>query len=143
MRPGSTVCWAAESACPHGLPIARLINTRHGMGAAQPRSRGEWLYRRTMRRTDIVAAVCEAARQRFAQQGVRPRERLLAHGPEALSDAELLAIYLRVGVRGKSAVDLARDLLHRFDGRLSALAEASLEELASVSGIGMAKAAQL
>lgn len=76
-------------------------------------------------------------------EGERPRERLLAHGPTALSDAELLAIYLRVGVRGKSAVDLARDLLHRFDGRLGALAEASLEELASVSGIGMAKAAQL
>ena len=76
-------------------------------------------------------------------EGERPRERLLAHGPEALSDAELLAIYLRVGVRGKSAVDLGRELLQRFDGSLSRLAEASLEELASVSGIGMAKAAQL
>ncbi len=75
--------------------------------------------------------------------GERPRERLLVYGAEALSDAELLAIYLRVGVRGKSAVDLARELLQRFDGRLGALAEASLEELASVSGIGMAKAAQL
>lgn len=73
----------------------------------------------------------------------RPRERLLRHGPQALSDAELLAIYLRVGVRGKSAVDLARDLLKRFDGHLSRLAEASLRELASVSGIGLAKAAQL
>lgn len=76
-------------------------------------------------------------------EGERPRERLLAHGPAALSDAELLAIYLRVGVRGKSAVDLARDLLQRFDGRLGSLVEASLEELASVSGIGQAKAAQL
>ena len=76
-------------------------------------------------------------------EGERPRERLLAHGAAALSDAELLAIYLRVGVRGKSAVDLARDLLQRFDGRLGVLAEATLEELASVSGIGMAKAAQL
>jgi len=76
-------------------------------------------------------------------EGERPRERLLAHGAEALSDAELLAIYLRVGVRGKSAVDLARELLLRFKGSLSALVEASLEELASVSGIGMAKAAQL
>ena len=73
----------------------------------------------------------------------RPRERLLAQGPEALSDAELLAIYLRVGVRGKSAVDLARDLLKRFDGRLQQLAEASTRELSSVSGIGSAKAAQL
>ena len=76
-------------------------------------------------------------------EGERPRERLLALGPEALSDAELLAIYLRVGVRGKSAVDLARDLLQRFDGRLGLLVEASLDDLASVSGIGMAKAAQL
>ena len=75
--------------------------------------------------------------------GERPRERLLALGPAALSDAELLAIYLRVGVRGKSAVDLARELLQRFDGRLGALVEASLDELASVSGIGLAKAAQL
>ncbi|MFN4340556.1 MAG: RadC family protein [Azonexus sp.] len=75
--------------------------------------------------------------------GERPRERLLAHGPAALSDAELLAIYLRVGVRGKSAVDLARDLLQRFDGRLGQLVEASLEDMASVSGIGLAKAAQL
>lgn len=61
-----------------GLPLARMVNTRHGMGAAQPRSRGEWLYRRTMRSTDTVAAVCEAARARFAQQGVRPRGQLLA-----------------------------------------------------------------
>ena len=76
-------------------------------------------------------------------EGERPRERLLALGPQALSDAELLAIYLRVGVRGKSAVDLARDLLQRFDGQLGALVEASLEQLASVSGIGQAKAAQL
>lgn len=76
-------------------------------------------------------------------EGERPRERLLALGPEALSDAELLAIYLRVGVRGKSAVDLARDLLRRFDGQLGKMVGASLSELASVSGIGMAKGAQL
>jgi len=76
-------------------------------------------------------------------EGERPRERLLRQGAEALSDAELLAIYLRVGVRGKSAVDLARELLARFDGQLSRLAAAPLTELAKVSGIGSAKAAQL
>ena len=59
-------------------------------------------------------------------EGERPRERLMAHGAESLSDAELLAIYLRVGVRGKSAVDLARDLLKQFDGQLSRLVDASL-----------------
>ena len=75
--------------------------------------------------------------------GERPRERLLALGPHALSDAELLAIYLRVGVRGKSAVDLARDLLSRHDGSLARLAAASIAELAKTPGIGLAKAAQL
>jgi DNA repair protein RadC len=73
----------------------------------------------------------------------RPRERLLRHGAAALSDAELLAIYLRVGIRGRSAVDLARDLLVRFDGHLAALASASTERLADTPGIGPAKAAQL
>ncbi|HMV00711.1 MAG TPA: DNA repair protein RadC [Rhodocyclaceae bacterium] len=76
-------------------------------------------------------------------EGERPRERLLKLGPGALSDAELLAIYLRVGVRGKSAVDLARDLLQRYRGRLEALVEAPLADLAQVPGIGVAKAAQL
>lgn len=61
-----------------GLPLGRVISTRHGMGATQPNRRGEWLYRKSMGRTDIVAAVCEAARARFAQQGVRPRRQLLA-----------------------------------------------------------------
>ena len=49
-------------------------------------------------------------------EGERPREKLLALGAEALSDAELLAIFLRVGVAGRSAVDLARDLLNAFGG---------------------------
>ena len=73
----------------------------------------------------------------------RPRERLLKGGAAALSDAELLAVFLRVGVRGKSAVDLGRDLLARFDGNLTALCDAGITELASVSGMGPAKAAQL
>jgi DNA repair protein RadC len=73
----------------------------------------------------------------------RPRERLLKDGPEGLSDAELLAIFLRVGVRGKSAVDLARDLLGHFGGDLHRLCDASVAELARVNGIGPAKAAQL
>lgn len=73
----------------------------------------------------------------------RPRERLLALGPQALSDAELLAIFLRVGVKGKSAVDLARDLLAYFDGSLARLAEAPANDLAKVHGFGPAKASQL
>lgn len=73
----------------------------------------------------------------------RPRERLLKLGPEALSDAELLAIFLRVGIKGKSAVDLARELLVRFDNNLPRLAEATLKEIAAVPGMGPAKAVQL
>jgi DNA repair protein RadC len=73
----------------------------------------------------------------------RPRERLLAEGPAALSDAELLAIFLRTGVTGKSAVELARDLLAHFDHSLAQLAAATPQELIQVKGIGPAKAAQL
>lgn len=73
----------------------------------------------------------------------RPRERLLRQGGPALADAELLAIFLRVGVRGKSAVDLARDLLEHFGGNLSQLMEAPFHRLKHVPGIGTAKAAQL
>jgi DNA repair protein RadC len=68
----------------------------------------------------------------------RPRERLLARGAAALSDAELLAIFLRVGVKGKSAVDLARDLLTRFGG-LNRLFTASLAEFSEGHGLGPAK----
>ncbi len=74
--------------------------------------------------------------------GERPREKLLALGVEALSDAELLAIFLRVGVTGKSAVDLARDLLTQF-GSLNGIFAAQLNELTQVSGIGSSKYAQL
>ncbi len=73
----------------------------------------------------------------------RPRERLRRHGPAALSDAELLAIFLRVGIRGQSAVDLARSLLQRFDGNLGRLAAAPLQDLAALPGIGPAKACQM
>jgi DNA repair protein RadC len=76
-------------------------------------------------------------------EGERPRERLLAHGAGALSDAELLALFLRVGVPGKSAVDLARELLDRFDGSLTHLASASPQELSRLPGMGPAKSAQL
>ena len=72
----------------------------------------------------------------------RPRERLLAQGAASLADAELLAILLRTGVKGKSAVDLARQLLARF-GSVSALLEAGHGSLAEIPGLGGAKLAQL
>ena len=70
----------------------------------------------------------------------RPRERLLAKGPRALSDTELVAILLRTGVRGKSAVDLARELLGAFDG-VSGVLEAGAR-LGRIKGLGPAKSAQ-
>ncbi len=73
----------------------------------------------------------------------RPRERLLQKGAAALSDAELLAIFLRVGIRGKSAIDLARDLIDQFDGDLAQLVSASGKTLSKLPGIGPAKAALL
>jgi len=72
----------------------------------------------------------------------RPRERLLALGAGALADAELLAILLRTGVRGKSAVEVARQLLGRF-GSVAALLAAGVERLAETPGLGSAKLAQL
>ena len=72
----------------------------------------------------------------------RPREKLLARGPAALSDAELLAIFLRTGVAGITAVDLARDLLTRFGG-LRPLLEAQREAFVQGKGLGDAKYAQL
>ena len=70
----------------------------------------------------------------------RPRERLLEKGPRALSDTELVAILLRTGVRGKSAVDLARELLGEFDG-VSGVLEAGAR-LGRIKGLGPAKSAQ-
>ncbi|MFK3972557.1 DNA repair protein RadC [Pseudomonas sp. NPDC087358] len=72
----------------------------------------------------------------------RPREKLLERGASSLSDAELLAIFLRTGVSGKSAVDLARHLLSQF-GSLRALLDANLAAFSHELGLGPAKYAQL
>ncbi|MFZ6760930.1 RadC family protein [Undibacterium sp. Ji50W] len=72
----------------------------------------------------------------------RPRERLIKHGASALSDAELLAVFLRTGVAGKSAVDLGRDMINQF-GSLSGLFSATIREFSAIHGLGSAKYAQL
>ena len=61
-----------------GLPVKCRINTRHGMGGRTRSGRQEWLYRQSLRGTDYAVAVCEAARQRFAADGMRPRRALLS-----------------------------------------------------------------
>lgn len=75
-------------------------------------------------------------------QEKRPRERLIREGAQALSDAELLAIFLRIGVAGKDAVQLGQDMMHHF-GSLQRLFGATLAEFAEVHGLGPAKFAQL
>ncbi len=72
----------------------------------------------------------------------RPREKLLHKGAEALTDAELLAIFLRTGIKGKSAVDLARDLLND-NGGLSSLLNANEQTFCESKGVGQAKYVQL
>lgn len=72
----------------------------------------------------------------------RPREKLLRAGAVALSDAELLAIFLRVGVMGKTAVDLARDLLRHFQS-LNGIFSASMVDMQQVHGMGISKYSQL
>ena len=72
----------------------------------------------------------------------RPREKLLERGADGLTDAELLAIFLRIGVTGKSAVELARELLQRF-GSVSSVINASRDEFCAVHGMGEAKFVQL
>ena len=72
----------------------------------------------------------------------RPREKLLSQGPTALSDAELLAIFLRTGTPGQTAVELARELLGEF-GSLRGLLQANQQQLCAAHGLGPAKFAQL
>jgi DNA repair protein RadC len=72
----------------------------------------------------------------------RPRERLLSRGPQELTDGELLAILLRIGVRGKSAVELGHDLVQQF-GSIQAMMNAPLAAWRGIKGLGLAKVAQL
>jgi DNA repair protein RadC len=75
-------------------------------------------------------------------EGERPRERLVALGAQALSDAELIAVILGTGTAGRSALDLGREALARFGG-LSGLLASGPEQLGSINGLGPAKSAQL
>ena len=72
----------------------------------------------------------------------RPRERLVAQGADALSNAELIAILLRTGLKGMNAVEVGKLLFNKF-GSLQALARASVDDLCSVKGIGRDKAVTL
>ena len=73
----------------------------------------------------------------------QPRERLLRHGADKLSTAELLAILVRIGTRGRSAIQVAQDILDQHEDGVAALAKLSPQELARTKGIGPAKAATI
>ena len=72
----------------------------------------------------------------------RPREKLAEHGASALGDSELIAILLRTGMKGRNAIEVARDLLAEFKS-IGGLARAGVKELSSVKGVGKTKAIQL
>lgn len=94
--------------------------------------------------TNVPPLDSSAVRIREIPQSDRPREKLAARGPSSLTDAELLAIFLRTGMKGKSAISMAAELLRK-KGSLLALSRCSASELtdAQVSGLGPAKAAEL
>ena len=72
----------------------------------------------------------------------RPREKMLRHGPSALSDSELLAIFLRTGTKGQSAIEIGRNLISKH-GSLSALGALDIKGLSREHGLGLAKSCQL
>jgi DNA repair protein RadC len=84
----------------------------------------------------------EGLRLKDQPESERPRERLVAKGPDALRHAELIAILLRTGLKGANAVDVGKQLIHRF-GSLQGLAQASLSDLQTVKGVGRDKAVTL
>ncbi len=84
----------------------------------------------------------ESLRLKDQPAGERPRERLVARGPDALTHAELIAILLRTGLRGANVVQVGQNILQKF-GSLNALALASVDELKQIPGVGPDKAATL
>ena len=81
-------------------------------------------------------------RIREIPQEERPREKLAAHGPSALTTPELIAILLRTGVVGTNVIEVARELLEKY-GSLTGLSRCNVDELSKIRGVGFAKAVQL
>src|ERR1017187_1872238 len=88
------------------------------------------------------ARLAQGTRLKDQPASERPRERLVAHGADALSQAELIGILLRTGFKGTNAVELGRQLVQKYSS-LQSLAQASVEELQRVKGIGCDKAVTL
>ena len=88
-------------------------------------------------------ATSTSLRLKDQPENARPRERLVARGPKALLDAELIAILLRTGLKGANVVRVGENLLQQFGNSLNALAMASIDDLRKVPGVGRDKAATL
>jgi DNA repair protein RadC len=97
-----------------------------------------------MGRRQSLPGVLQMAQTKIREmpQDERPREKLLARGSAALTDSELIAILLRTGLPGANAVEVARQLLKRYES-LSGLSRCTVKEIAAIPGIGEAKALQL
>src|SRR5205823_10787856 len=95
-----------------------------------------------MKAMDRGAKTVPTLKIREMPQDERPREKLLSRGAAALTDPELIAILLRTGVPGANAIEVARQLLKRYDS-LSGLSRCTVQEIALIRGIGATKAIQL
>jgi DNA repair protein RadC len=89
-----------------------------------------------------ITIFCQQTMNLTPKQNLMPREKLIALGPEFLSDAELLAIFLRTGTTGKPVLELAQDILNHF-GSVQEIIDASVNDFTTINGIGVAKFAQL
>ena len=89
----------------------------------------------------LIVRIMQAIRDWSPEE--RPRERLSAKGPFALSDSELIAIIINTGTRNRSAIDLAKEVLQLADGKIQNLSKLSIENLCNIHGIGKAKAIKL
>jgi DNA repair protein RadC len=88
------------------------------------------------------AADSQAPRIRDLPEGERPREKLAQLGPAALDNAELMALFISTGVKGRSAIEIGRDLIRKY-GSMGALGSLPVSELAKERGLGLAKASKL
>ena len=88
------------------------------------------------------SADIQAPRIRDLPQGERPREKLAQHGPAALDNAELMALFISTGVKRRSAIEIGRDLIRKY-GSMGALGSLPVSELAKERGLGLAKASKL
>ncbi|OYD13664.1 hypothetical protein CH333_10620 [candidate division WOR-3 bacterium JGI_Cruoil_03_44_89] len=125
--------------------IGRILNILYSEGTIIKSSKTDYIWvdteRERYKKVWQSSPISTHQLKRLSKEE-RPREKLLKFGPLKLTTSELLAIFLRTGIKGKSAVQLANELLKRFGG-VRGIFEASNEELLNIEGLGEAKVAQI